>query len=419
MGGVIDKNKKEIKLINLERDPSRIDQYQKEKLALLLDDVSKNVPFYNKYNNKTALDSLPIVNKNIINANYNVFLSDKYLRKNLKKVSTSGSTGIPFVIFHNPEKVKRQIADMLYFNELCGYTIEQKLIYLRIWNEINRLNFFQKSIKNILPIDTANLSIEDTKRIIKKISNSKTTYSILSYASSLELLERNLIAMKVTKVVGKISCIISMAEALPIRTKRNIEQIFGCSVYSRYSNSENGFIAHQIPGFEENYFINDASFLVEFLSLNSDEPVANGEPGRIIVTDLFNNALPLIRYDTGDIGVRNSINGKAVIKRVEGRKLDFILATNGQMVSPHVVDYSLRTIQGIKQFQLIQIDETKYVLKLNVNYNKNFDSIKELASNNLKSFLGKNAIISVESVNEIPLLDSGKRSIVVNQWNKI
>jgi phenylacetate-CoA ligase len=417
-GGILDKNIKEITKINLEYNDQLVNQYQKEKLALLLKDISKNVTFYKNYNENTDYRVLPIVNKNFINDNYDDFLSRKYQKEKLKKISTSGSTGVPFVIYQNPKKVKRQIADLLNFNELCGYKFGQRLIYLRIWNDINKISFLKRRIKNILPVNTENLSIEKTKLILNNITASRRPYSLLTYASSLELLEQNLEEMNISRVHGKISCIITMAEALTLNTKKKIESIFGCSVYSRYSNSENGFIAHQIPGSDEYYIVNNASFFVEFLDFNSDVSVPDGHPGRIVVTDLFNDAFPLIRYDTGDVGVRNRVNGKILIERIEGRKLDFIYSTNLQPISPHVVDYSLRMIIGIKQFQLIQIGNAKYTLRLNVKVNVDKNHINDIAVQNLRLFLGKTADIFIEFVDEIPFLDSGKRRIVINQWKK-
>ncbi len=421
-GGMISKNLNEIRQVNFDLDAKQKIAYQQQQFSSLWKQVNQNVSYYKDQSETITLHQLPVVNKNFINANFDLFLSSKYSRKKLKKVSTSGSTGVPFIIYHNKEKVKRQIADTLLFNEICGYNFGERLVYLRIWNDINQLNFIQKLTKNILPINTLHLSSESTQSIIDEIEKSGNTVSILSYASSLELLSQNLERMRVTSIKGKISCIITMAEALPIQTKRNLEQVFDCPVYSRYSNSENGFIAHQIPGYGENYFINNASFIVEILDINDDIPVDDGKMGRIVVTDLFNDAVPLIRYDTGDIGVRNTIKilGKdvSVIEKIEGRKLDFICDTAGKLLSPHAVDYGLRTIEEIKQFQLIQLSEFDYKLKLNAKPDTDLKKSAALAEKGVKAFLGDEAKIEIEFVEEIPLLLSGKRRIVVNEWKK-
>ena len=63
-----------------------------------------------------------------------------------------------------------------------------------------------------------------------------------------------------------------------------------------------------------------------------------GELARIVVTDLFNYAMPLIRYDTGDLAVveKHEKYGK-VITSIEGRRTDFIYNTSGDVLSPYSV----------------------------------------------------------------------------------
>ena len=129
--------------------------------------------------------------------------------------------------------------------------------------------------------------------------------------------------------------VIAQAEGLSQNTKKGISYYFNTQAVSRYSNNENGIIAQQIA--EDNEFIvNEASFFVEILDIDSDTPVPDGTPGRIVITDLFNYCTPLIRYDTGDIGVlgKKEVMGhsRKVFKSVEGRKLDIIYDTKGSLL---------------------------------------------------------------------------------------
>ncbi len=95
-----------------------------------------------------------------------------------------------------------------------------------------------------------------------------------------------------------------MSETLNDYTKQTIEKYFGVPVYSRYSNLENGILAQQVPGSDNRYFINTASYVLEIFKMNEDVPAACRRTlGRIMVTDLYNYAMPMIRYDTGDTGI--------------------------------------------------------------------------------------------------------------------
>ena len=84
-------------------------------------------------------------------------------------------------------------------------------------------------------------------------------------------------------------------------TRMSLEQAFHCKCVSRYANEENGFLGQDYT--KNNIFIpNRANYYIEILKLDSEESAELNEVGRIVVTDLYNYAMPMIRYDTGDFG---------------------------------------------------------------------------------------------------------------------
>jgi phenylacetate-CoA ligase len=211
-----------------------------------------------------------------------------------------------------------------------------------------------------------------------------------------------------------------MSEALEEHTKTALQQYFHCPVVSRYSNRENGILAQQLPGFGNNFLPNEASYRFEVLDLRSDQPVNEGEIGRIVVTDYFNFAMPLIRYDTGDIGVlakfRTAGKEHIVFSKIEGRRMDAVYDTSGELVSSFIFPNRLRTYREIRQFQFIQTGADSYMFKLCAT--PDFNSEKKLIDE-FRGFLGDNAEISVTYVDEIPLLASGKRKKVVNTFRAV
>jgi phenylacetate-CoA ligase len=194
-----------------------------------------------------------------------------------------------------------------------------------------------------------------------------------------------------------------------------MEKYFGVPVLSRYSNIENGIIAQQMPESGANYIINWASYFVEILDLENDTALEHGKPGRIVITDLFNYAMPLIRYDTGDIGSMGlDSNGNPVLTLIQGRKLDTIYNTKGEVFSSAII-WELEYYNNIKQFQLIQTGEKSYTFKLSVD--GKFTESEKLVER-FKNHLGLDALITIEEIDEIPVLASGKRRLVVNQFQK-
>jgi phenylacetate-CoA ligase len=193
-----------------------------------------------------------------------------------------------------------------------------------------------------------------------------------------------------------------------------MEYYFQCPTVSRYSNEENGIIAQQLPD-ETNFTINWASYIVEILNMDNDTPVADGEVGRIIVTDLYNYATVMIRYDTGDIGSFDSSKSDTIPKfnNIQGRKMDALYTTDGKLVNPFVLCFQVDEFQELDQIQYIQISKKGYTIK--VNSKNNFKRESELLSL-FKSEIGNDAEVSIEYVNEIPSLKSGKRKLTVNLY---
>lgn len=189
---------------------------------------------------------------------------------------------------------------------------------------------------------------------------------------------------------------------------------FGVDAVSRYSNVENGIIAQQVN--QSTFFlVNWASYVVEILSISSNERVENGTIGRIVITDLFNSAMPFIRYDTGDFGTLewSEKYKQLVLKSVEGRKMDQVFNTKGELVSSFTITNNMWFFQEILQYQFIQLGPNSYQFTLNVG--EKFSREKELLSIFHKIF-GSDATFIVKYTDKIPLLNSGKRRKVVNKY---
>lgn len=155
---------------------------------------------------------------------------------------------------------------------------------------------------------------------------------------------------------------------------------------------------------------------MEILDIEKDVPVEDGVVGRIVVTDLYNKAMPIIRYDTGDLGAishhsRCGEKGK-VLTSVEGRRIDCIYSTTGNMLSPITVINTMWEFKDILQYQFIQHNTKEYEIKINC-HSAIYDR-EEYLVRALKDIVGQDALINVSYVKEIPMLASGKRKCVIN-----
>jgi phenylacetate-CoA ligase len=356
-----------------------------------------------------------VIDKNTIRSNSDAFISSHYNIEELIPAVTSGSTGTPFKVFHSKDKKLRNTADTIYFARLAGYELGNKLYYLKIWSQQNRKTKLAQYLQNVVPIDVLDLRA-NVGQIVSELNSNRSGVSILAYVSALETICKELDQSHALNRNIAVNSIVTMSESLNVYTQQAGERLFRCPVLSRYSNLENGIIAQQTMAERTNFIVNRASYFLEILDIEKDERLPNGSLGRIVLTDFFNDAMPMIRYDTGDIGAmgEQEIEGtkQLVLTRLEGRKLDQIFNTDGDLISSYIVYKNMWKYTEIEQYQFIQKGHGEYVFRISIQ--GKFRRERELVGEFL-SYLGRDADFRIEYVNEIPLLSSGKRKKIVNE----
>ena len=261
-------------------------------------------------------------------------------------------------------------------------------------------------MQNLLPIDILHLDDDNLETIRKRLKQKPYINSCLAYDSTYEYLIKYMRLRGDTQDMFHIKSFVSGSEVLSMEMKKLIKNTIGCMVIDRYSNEENGFLA-QSADMSDEFKVNTASFLIEVLKQDSDEPAEIGELGRIVVTDLYSFAVPLIRYDTGDLAVKAAERKgwTTVLKTIQGRKVDMIYDTKGKRLTAHTWSVYMWKFEKLKQYQFIQGSAKEYTLKVNGADGIYTDS--EFISH-LKSVLGPDAVITVEHTDGIPALASGK-----------
>ena len=409
-GGTVHKNYKQIKAC-MENGNLNYEQRRK-----LLSHAVSTTTFYKNCTSRN-IKSFPIISKKEIKDNWDDIYSIEYKGKPIHHMSTSGSTGTPFVMDWDMGKRKRQLAELIYFDELASQKLGQSYIYFRVWTEKNRKSRLEQFMQNLTPINILHLDDNTLENIRRRLKRKPYINLCLAYASTYEYLVKYLSAMGDTPDMFHTSAFISGSEVLSMAMKKQIKETVGCKVIDRYSNEENGFIA-QTGDTSDVFNVNTSGFYVEVLKPDNDEPCKIGELGRIVVTDLYNFAVPLIRYDTGDIAIKESEKDgwTTALKTIQGRKVDVIYDTKGSRLTPHTWSVYMWKFNKLKQYQFIQNDAREYTLR--VNGAKGVYKDEDLVSH-LKSVLGNDADITIEHVEGIPALASGKfkKTVCNYQYN--
>ena len=403
-GDSVYKRKKEIE--SCMNDENYYQKYISEKLDNLISFATSHTSFYEKYKNCNIVD-FPVINKNTIMYDFDAFKSDNFINRPVHEMSTSGSTGRPFKILQDMGKRKQVLAEIMYFSELVGYKVGNKIVYLRNLEKYNSKNNFKQFLQNESLIYTQKYDDLSLNRITDELIKMEKGTTILGYASTLQavssFMEKNNISAK--NVTG----IISGAETITNKTRQLVKKQFNCPVVSRYSNQEMGILAQDYD--EDKFTLNRASYFFEILDMEKDKPIELGQVGRIVITDLYNYAMPMIRYDTGDLGIMDKNDKGYYLSKIYGRKLDLLYTTSNEPLSFFALDDFFEPNTDIEQYQIIQNDRTHVTINLIMKEGKNID--EQWCIEGVKSVMGNDCNVSIEYLDTIPITNSGKFRYVI------
>lgn len=389
-------------------------------LHCLLEHARTHTSFYSNIES-CKLEKFPIMNKVSLTEHYDeIKVSVEDIPEQQGKVhlqSTSGSTGTPFTVPQDTRKRQRRVAELKYFGKIVGFKTHDKLIHLRTWNRWQQKTSKQIKRENIIPFDIASMRDDDLKRLCELI-RAERAVCLRGYASSLGKLAEYAEGKGYSFPHLKVA--IAGSESLHDDTRALYKRVFKSEIISQYANEECGVLAQErIPTADSDnkMYWNYSGYYIEVLKLNSDEPADFGELGRVVLTDLYNYAFPIIRYDNGDTAVMlppdNYSHGYPVLGNLYGRRFDLTYDTSGGVISPLTYGRILKHYGDIVQWQFIQQGEKDYVLKVIM---KTRDATVDAAVSQLKEHLGYDANIIIEYVEGIPVLASGKRKPVINEW---
>jgi len=390
------------------------------RLESLLNHAATTTKYYEQIGGGRKLYDFPVINKNIIIDNRALMTSNRYFGEKLHIMRTSGSTGMPFEISQDSVKRRHVIAEIKATNEIVGYPSHEKMLYLL--NDLSRdprrsrYSKMQQFSENIYRRSVA-INDEKTLQYLVDFISSKKTVAIHASGCNLRLLVDYILLHNISPKQFKIRTVITGGEMIPESLRIETEKAFGngCKCVVKYSNEEMGILAID-NGLGTPYQLNVANYYFEILKLDSDEPVKNGEMGRIVVTDLFNYAVPMIRYDTGDLGVMEQTDGWPVLTKVEGKRRDLIYSPEGYPIAGSLMTHIMQEAKNIQMWQFIQENKNEYCLKI-VPKNGCTPSENDINLSQIKGLLGSGAKIRYEFSNEIPTIDSQKRRYTVNLFN--
>jgi len=243
------------------------------------------------------IKEFPILTKREMNNNIDSYISSAYLKRQLIESNSSGSTGQRSTVFLDRVEQSITRAITILWWEWNGYYLGKSLMQTGITPNRGLVKRVKDILLRTVYVNAFATSEKDMIKMLTKISKRKNPV-LFGYASSLYLLA---ITAQNNNINVSFEIAMSQGDKLFDHYKTKIEDVFQCRVVEDYGLSE-GFMIGQktdLPYF----YIYTPSVFIEILDDNDNE-VPNGEIGRIIATKLDGFSMPLIRYDTGDLGVK-------------------------------------------------------------------------------------------------------------------
>jgi phenylacetate-CoA ligase len=406
--------------------------WESEKLAKTLHHAATNVPYYRnqwevrirKGDRASAeyIENWPVLKKEDLRAHGNAFLAEGQNIRQLVLDHTSGTSGVPLRIWMDRTSIRAWYAlvearwrgwyDLSrhdHWGMLGGQLVtafNQSKPPFWVWN----------AGMHQLYLSTYHISPDNIPAYLDAIRLHKLVY-LYGYASSLYEIAQ--LALEQNLNIPPIKTILSNAEPLFAYQRDTIARAFNANVHDTYGQAENVCAASEC--LQGRMHLWPEVGLTEILALDSDRSIPRGESGRLVCTGFLNHAMPLIRYEVGDLAVLAADNevcacGRTlpIIKEIQGRMEDMILTRDGRRIegpdTAFQADWPIREVQIIQEtFDRIRV----CIIPANGFNSKTADSI----ISTLRSRVGDMQIV-IDEVSEIPRTKTGKRKVIVSLVNK-
>jgi phenylacetate-CoA ligase len=205
------------------------------------------------------------------------------------------------------------------------------------------------------------------------------------------------------------------SERLYDEQRVTISSVFGCPVANGYGGRDSGFIAHECPAGGMHIMAED--IVVEIVD-SAGEPVPDGQRGEIVVTHMATGDFPFVRYRTGDVGALDTGRcscgrGLPLLREIQGRTTDFVVAADGSVMHGLALIYVLRDMAGIEAFRIVQ--ETPRLTRVQIVPGEGFlpAAVEQIIAA-FRRRLGAAVDVEVDLVGAIAADKSGKFRYVVS-----
>jgi len=407
--------------------PEQLQVLQLERLRALLQTVGRAVPYYRDLFARLQFDPaalrslddlqhLPLLDKATIRANTEAMKLPGAM--GLARFNTGGSSGEPLIFFIGKERVSHDVAAKWRATRWWGVDIGDPEVV--VWGSPIELGA-QDRVRQVrdaafrtelLPAFEMNETRLDA--MVAAI-RARRPRMLFGYPSALSHIARHAQRRGILMNDLGVRVAFVTSERLYDDQRDDIARIFGCPVANGYGGRDAGFLAHACP--EGGLHITAEDVVLELVD-SAGRPVADGERGEVVVTHLATREFPFIRYRTGDVAVMDSARcrcgrGLPMLREIEGRTTDFVVAADGTVMHGLALIYILRDLPGLQAFKVVQHDRqhTSVLLVPGPGFDP---ACRQTIVAGFRRRLGEAVAIDVQQVDSIAPEKSGKHRYIVS-----
>ncbi len=406
----------------------RLEALRIERLRHLLVHAGTHVPYYRDLFASLGFDPaavtstkdlarLPFLDKPTIRANTDGLKADDAV--GLSRFNTGGSSGEPLVFFIGKKRVSHDVAAKWRATRWWNVDIGDPEIV--VWGSPielgsqDRIRAIRDRLFRTELLPAFEMSEAKLDGFVARIRQVRPRM-LFGYPSSISLIAQHAAKRGVPMNDLGIRVAFVTSERLYDHQRATISSVFGCPVANGYGGRDAGFLAHECP--EGGMHITAEDVILEIID-GDGNVLPHGMSGEIVVTHLATGDFPFVRYRTGDVGVLDDRRcpcgrGLPLLKEVQGRSTDFVVAADGTVMHGLALIYVLRELPGIASFKIIQ--HTRSELEVQVVPTAEFsDATEAVIREGLRKRLGVSVTIDVRRVDEIAPEKSGKFRYVVSK----
>jgi len=401
---------------------------QRHRLDAILRHAVQHVPYYrtlfraqrielDEIRGTQDFERIPILTKAIVQQRLEELIAKNHKRNEGRPNASGGSTGKPVQFFQDAEYWNRAQASQWFVESWWGIRPGDRTA--SIWGadrDIHEQTWKERLFSTIGQIRVCNafsLSAPQMEQFAQMLVTWQPRH-VIGYASALEIFAKFLLERPELRV--RPLAVKATADVLSYEKRKTIEQAFGCPVYNLYGSREINYLAVECPA-REGLHMNALSRYIEIVD-DDGEAVPAGVPGRILLTDLTNYFMPLIRYEIEDIGTWSSVACSCgrpfpLIAKIWGRSSDFIVTPEGKSIHSVFFTHLFYDMPDVALFQINQNDvhnvDVYLVLRPGLQ-----EYPAPLLRERLRHAFGPNITFTVQVVPKIDRPPSGKHRFTVS-----